>query len=189
MSKALVLLAPGFEEIEASSIVDILRRCGVEVTTAGLNPNVIEGAHGIKVIPDKFIEGVRAKDFDALVCPGGSPGYVNLRRDRRVIELVRKASDAGKIVAAICGGPAVLSDAGALRGKKCTIYPGLEGELIKGGGKPGKGLVVRDGKLITSKGPATAIAFALELARALTSEETVRKVKKGTLADIGIKIL
>ena len=186
--KALVLLAPGFEEIETSSIVDILRRCGVEVTIAGLRQGVIEGSHGVKVVPDEFIEGVDARDFDALVCPGGSPGWENLRKDRRVLELVRRAFDAGKIVAAICGSPAALSDAGVLEGKSCTIYPGMEGELRKGGGKPKRGLVVSDGNIITSMGPGTAIAFALEVAKKLTDEKTVKEIMKQTLADIGAKL-
>ena len=188
MSKALVLLAPGFEEIESASIVDILRRCGVEVTIAGLRRDVVEGSHGVKVIPDEFIEVVDVRDFDALICPGGSPGWENLRKNRRVLELVRKAHDAGKIVAAICGSPAVLSDAGILKGKNCTIYPEMEGELRKGRGKPKKGLVVSDGKVITSMGPCTAIAFALEVAKRLTDEKTVKEVARQTLADIGAKL-
>ena len=187
-SKALVLLAPGFEEIESASIVDILRRCGIEVTIAGLRRDVVESSHGVKWIPDKFIEEVDARDFDALICPGGSPGWENLRKDRRVLELVRKAYEAGKIVTAICGSPAVLTDAGILKGKSCTIYPGMEGELRKGGEKPKKGLVVSDGNVITSMGPATAIAFALEVAGRLANKRIVREVSKSMLADIGAKL-
>ena len=188
MSKAVVLLAPGFEEIETSSIVDILRRCGIEVTLTGLQPTPIEGSHGIKFMPDKNIDEVKAGDFDALICPGGAPGYENLRKDPRVIELVKDAFRRGKITAAICAAPAVLSDAGVLAGKKCTIYPGLESELKKGGGKPQKKAVVRDGNVITSMGPATAMAFAFELAKELVGERVVKRVTKETLADIGLKL-
>jgi 4-methyl-5(b-hydroxyethyl)-thiazole monophosphate biosynthesis len=136
MAKALVFLASGFEEIEALTVVDVLRRAGVEVTVAGLTPNVTEGKHGVKVVPDKSIDDVKVEDFDAVVAPGGNPGYKNLRKDPRVIDIVKKAFNSNKIVAAICAGPTVLSDAGILEGKACTIYPGMDQELEAGGGKP-----------------------------------------------------
>jgi len=136
MVKALVFLAKGFEEIEASTIVDILRRCNVEVTLAGLKPDAVEGAHGIKFMPNKSIDEVAMKDFDAVICPGGVPGYENLRKDSRVLSMIKEAFEANKLTAAICASPAVLSDAGVLKGKTCTIYPGMEEELRKGGGKP-----------------------------------------------------
>ena len=188
LTKALVLLAPGFEEIEAFSIVDVLRRCHIKVIMAGLKHDVVDGAHGIKVISDKSIDEISAKDFDAVVCPGGSPGFENLRKDQRVIRIVKEAFELNKVVAAICGAPTVLSDAGIIRGKACTIYPGMEDELLRGGGRPKKeDLVVVDGNVITSKGPATAIAFALKLAEKLVDKKVVEDVKKRTLADIGVK--
>ena len=188
MVKALVFLAPGFEEIEASTIVDVLRRCGVEVTLAGLKPGVVEGAHGIKFTSDKSVDEVTAKDFDAVVCPGGAPGYENLRKDQRVIGMVKEAFESGRLVAAICASPAVLSQAGILKGKLCAIYPGMEEELLKSGGKPRKrDLVVVDGNIITSKGPATAIAFALKLAEKLVGKDAAKKVAKETLANIALK--
>lgn len=188
MTKALVLLAPGFEEIEALSIVDVLRRCRIEVVMAGLTRNVVEGGHGVKVVPDKSIDEVRATDFDAVVCPGGSPGFENLRKDQRVVRIVKEAFELNKVVAAICGAPTVLSDAGIIKGKECTIYPGMEGELSRGGGRSKEeDLVVVDGKIVTSKGPATALAFALKLAEKLVDENVVESVKKRTLADIGVR--
>jgi len=188
MAKVLVFLAPGFEEIEFSSIVDILRRAGVEVVVAGLEPNLVEGAHGVKVAPDVNIENVDVKDFDAVICPGGYPGFENLRKNQKVLELVKQAFESDKVVAAICGAPTVLSDAGVLKGKACTIYPGLEEELSKGGGKPRKkGLVVVDGKIVTSRGPATAIPFALKLAEIFAGEDTAKKVEKEILADLALK--
>jgi 4-methyl-5(b-hydroxyethyl)-thiazole monophosphate biosynthesis len=187
MVKALVFLATGFEEIEASTIVDILRRCGVEVIVAGLVPDLVEGSHGMKFVPDIPIEGVDVRDFDVVVCPGGAPGFENLRKDQRVIDMIKEAFDSNKLVAAICASPAVLSDAGVLEGKVCTIYPGMEDELIKGGGKPRKDIVVVDGNIITSRGPATALPFALKLAEKLVGKKIAENIRTKTLADIALK--
>jgi 4-methyl-5(b-hydroxyethyl)-thiazole monophosphate biosynthesis len=184
MAKALVFLASGFEEIEALTVVDVLRRAGVEVTVAGLTPNVTEGKHGVKVVPDKSIDDVKVEDFDAVVAPGGNPGYKNLRKDPRVIDIVKKAFNSNKIVAAICAGPTVLSDAGILEGKACTIYPGMDQELEAGGGKPKHDMVVVDGNIITSRGPATALPFALKLAEKLAGKQVAEAVSKKTLANI-----
>lgn len=180
MPKALVFLAPGFEEIETSTVVDLLRRSGVEVTLAGLETPV-EGAHGMRFIPEATVDQVFAKDFDAVICPGGAPGYENLRRNPRVLELLREAFRAGKLVAAICASPAVLAEAGVLKGKRCTIYPGMEEELRRGGGEPVAEEVVVDGKVVTSQGPATAFAFALKLVELLLGREVAERVGKATL--------
>jgi 4-methyl-5(b-hydroxyethyl)-thiazole monophosphate biosynthesis len=184
MAKALVFLATGFEEIETLTVVDVLRRAGVEVTVAGLTPNVTEGKHGVKVVPDKSIDDVSVEDFDAVVAPGGNPGYKNLRKDPRVITMVKKAFNSNKLVAAICAGPTVLSDAGILEGKACTIYPGMDQELEAGGGKPKHDIVVVDGNIITSRGPATALPFALKLAEKLAGKQVAEAVSKKTLANI-----
>ena len=187
MVSAIVFLASGFEEIETSTIVDVLRRSGIEVTVVGLSPGVIQGGHGLRFIPDERIEEVQVGDFDAVICPGGNPGYQNLRRDQRVIAMIRAAFNSKKLVAAICAAPAVLSDAGVLQGKRCTIYPGMENELRKGGGKPATDFVVEDGNVITSQGPATALHFALKLTERLVGKETAENVRKKTLSDIALK--
>lgn len=187
MVKALVFLALGFEEIEASTIVDILRRSNVEVTVAGLRRDVVDGAHGIKFIPDKSIDEVALNEFDAVICPGGAPGYENLRKDQRVLTMVKEAFESNKLVAAVCAAPAVLSDAGILEGKACAIYPGMEDELRKGGGKPKEDSVVVDGNIITSRGPATALPFALKLAERLAGKEVAENVRKATLANLILK--
>jgi 4-methyl-5(b-hydroxyethyl)-thiazole monophosphate biosynthesis len=184
MAKALVFLATGFEEIETVTIVDVLRRADVEVTVVGLAPNVVEGAHAMKIVPDKSIDDVKVDDFDAIVVPGGNPGYKNLRKDPRVIDMIKKAFNSNKLVTAICAGPAVLSDAGVLEGKVCTIYPGMENELEKGGGKPKQDIVVEDGNIITSRGPATALPFALKLAEKLAGKQVAEAVSKKTMANI-----
>jgi 4-methyl-5(b-hydroxyethyl)-thiazole monophosphate biosynthesis len=184
MAKALVFLATGFEEIETVTIVDVLRRAGIDVTVAGLTFNVIEGAHEIKMVPDKSIDDVKVENFDAVVVPGGSPGYKNLREDPRVIDIVKEAFKSDKIVAAICAAPAVLSDAGILNGKFCTIYPGMENELESGGGKPKQDIFVVDGNIITSKGPATALPFALKIAEKLAGKQVADAVREKTLTNI-----
>jgi 4-methyl-5(b-hydroxyethyl)-thiazole monophosphate biosynthesis len=183
MAKALVFLATGFEEIETVTIVDVLRRAGVDITVAGLTPNVVEGAHAMKIVPDRSIDDVNVTDFDAIVVPGGNPGYKNLRNDPRVIGMVKEAFDSKKLVAAICAGPAVLSDAGVLDDKSCTIYPGMEDELENGRGKPKQDMIVVDGNIITSRGPATALPFALKLAEILAGKEVADSVSKKTMAN------
>jgi 4-methyl-5(b-hydroxyethyl)-thiazole monophosphate biosynthesis len=184
MAKALVFLATGFEEIETVTVVDVLRRAGVDVTVAGLVPNVTEGKHGMRIIPDKSIEDVSVGDFDAVVVPGGNPGYKNLRKDPRVIAMVKTAFDSNKLVAAICAGPTILSDADVLEGKACTIYPGMDEELKAGGGKPKHDIVVIDGNVITSRGPATALPFALKLAEKLVGKQVAEAVGKKTLVNM-----
>ena len=184
MAKALVFLATGFEEIETVTIVDVLRRAGIQTIVAGLTANPIEGAHKMKLVPDTSIDSVNVDDFDAVVVPGGNPGYKNLRNDPRVIDMVKKAFEANKLVAAICAAPAVLSDAGILKGKECTIYPGMDNELEKGEGKPRLDNVVVDGNIITSRGPATALLFALKLAEILAGKQAAKAVSKKTMADI-----
>jgi len=186
MAKAVMLLAEGFEEVEALTIVDVLRRCNVEVDVAGVNGAHIVGAHKVKVIPDKQIDDVVVEDYDAIILPGGSPGYVNLRRNPRVVEMVKKAFEENKVVAAICAAPSVLGDAGILQGKKATIYPGMEDEIKNAGGEVENKLVVQDDNIVTSRGPSTAILFALKLASLLVSEEAATGVGRRMLVDLVI---
>jgi 4-methyl-5(b-hydroxyethyl)-thiazole monophosphate biosynthesis len=153
MVKALVFLATGFEEIETVTVVDVLRRAGITVVVASLTANVVEGAHKMKVVPDKVLYDVNIDEFDAVIAPGGSLGYRTLRKDPQVLDIIQKAFNENKLVAAICGAPAVLADAGILNGKECTIFPDMDDELIKGGGKPKPDMVVVDGNVITVKHP------------------------------------
>jgi len=171
-----VLLAPGFEELEAVTIVDVLRRAGISVLLAGIAPPPIEGGHGIKVMTDLSIDDVTT--YDALVLPGGNPGYLNLERDQRVLKLIRAAYDAGKYVGAICAAPHVLGVAGIMDGATATCYPGIE----IAGAKRVEERVVRHGTIITSQGPGTAIDFALDLVEVLTSTKNAREVKNALLA-------
>lgn len=183
MASVLVFVAPGFEEIETATIVDVLRRCKLKVVTAGLAEGVVMGSHGIKFLLDANVSECSVGDFSAVVCPGGSPGYQNLRKNAKVLAMVKEAFLAGKVVAAICAGPAVLADAGILRDKNCTIYPGMEDELKKAGANPKSDFVVEDGTVITSQGPATALLFSLKIAERLADKKTVELVKENTLAN------
>ncbi len=178
MKKALVLMAEGFEEIELTTIVDVLRRGGVTVTIAGLKDGMITGSRGIKMQPDAALESIR-EIFDIIILPGGSSGSVNLGNDRRVIELVNKYNTNGKIVAAICAAPSVLAKAGILTAKNATIFRGMENELknAKYIDKP----VVEDGNIMTSQGPGTAMEFALALLERLTDEKKAREVREKLL--------
>jgi 4-methyl-5(b-hydroxyethyl)-thiazole monophosphate biosynthesis len=172
-----VLLAPGFEELEAVTIVDVLRRAGISVLLAGIAPPPIEGGHGIKIVPDLSIDDVAT--YGALVLPGGNPGYINLERDQRVLKLIRAAYDAGKYVGAICAAPHVLGVAGIMEGATATCYPGIE---IPGAQCVEEERVVRQGTIITSQGPGTAIDFAVALIEVLTTKENAQEVRKALLA-------
>ncbi|MFO8078649.1 MAG: DJ-1/PfpI family protein [Thermoplasmatota archaeon] len=181
MTCVAVLFAPGFEEIEAITIVDILRRAGIKTQTVGLNEKQVQGAHNMLVTTDTTLEEVYETAFDALILPGGAPGYIHLRNDKRVLDLINKMYKENRLVAAVCASPAVLSDAGILNGKNCTIYPGMQEELKKGGGQPVDDLVVVDGNVVTSQGPATSILFALEVVSILAGSSVSESVKEKTL--------
>jgi len=170
--KVIVPLAPGFEEIETMAIIDILRRAEVEVYLAGTTEPPVASARGVKVIPDISIDDIT--DYDAVVLPGGNPGYMNLAGDERVLKLVKNAYKEGKYVAAICAAPSVLGKAGIMEGITATHYPGID--VI--GAKYTNERVTRDGTIITSQGPGTAIDFALflvEIFMGMATSETVRE--------------
>jgi len=163
MSKVLLLLAPGFEEIEALGTCDVLRRLGMEVTTAALKGREVAGAHGIRVVADAELKDVDAGSFDAVVLPGGMPGAVNLLEAK---DLVLAFAREGKVTAAICAAPLVLSAAGLLKGRTFTMYPGM-GKYLAPGEEPTGRLVECDGTVVTGKGPGATFFFAAAVARAL----------------------
>lgn len=168
MKTALVLFADGSEELEAISIVNILRRGGVAVTLAGLSDGALHGSRGVVIQPDCVLETVLQQDFDLVVLPGGQPGTTHLKNDVRVLNLVRRQHQAGRWVAAICAAPSVLAEAGLLHGKHATCYPTCLDAY------PDVHLsteaVVQDGQIITSRGPGTALDFALTLLEKLTPQ-------------------
>jgi 4-methyl-5(b-hydroxyethyl)-thiazole monophosphate biosynthesis len=169
MKTALLLLADGFEEIEAVTIIDVLRRGNVAVTTASLAGKQVRGAHDISIESDTLFERVSMDNFDALVLPGG-PAAKTLREDTHVQATIRAAAAAGKLVAAICAAPTALEAAGVLAGKRATSYPGNPLPSAQQVDER----VVEDGNIVTSRGPATAMAFALELVRRLSSPEIAK---------------
>ena len=179
--KVLVLLADGFEEIEAITCIDILRRAELGVTVAGVGGVVVKGAHNVAVKTDMKV-GSYKKLPDAIVLPGGMPGVENLSASRKVNALIKKAYKKGKIIAAICAAPAyVLAPAKILEGKKATCYPGCEGMLRDNRARFVNKRVVIDGNIITSKGPGTAFGFALKLVEILAGKKTERVVRKKSL--------
>jgi 4-methyl-5(b-hydroxyethyl)-thiazole monophosphate biosynthesis len=160
-TRILVPLAEGFEEIEAVTIVDVLRRAGLVVTVAGLAPGAVRGAHGIPLVPDAALGDLDLDAFTVLVCPGG-PGTRNLMADERVLALARRLHAEGRPTAAICAGPLVLHRAGILRGLDVTAHPSVRGELT-GARVLDEPRVVRSGSVSTSQGAGTALEFALDL--------------------------
>ena len=170
--KVLVPLAEGFEEIEAVTIIDVLRRANIEVVTASLTDNLdVKGSHSIFIKADTTLEKIMNYDFDAIALPGGIICMNNLKEDMRVLEKIRNMYESKKLVSAVCASPIVLGEAGVIKGKY-TCYPSCE-VYVKGGEYVEKDLVVCDDNIITSKGPATTVFFALEIVKYLngTNEE------------------
>lgn len=177
MKKALVLFADGSEELEAVTVINILRRGGVEVTVAGLAAGPLRGSRGTMLLPDTTVDKVRAEHFDLIVLPGGQPGTDHLRADARVTGLLQQMQSQGRYVSAICAAPSVLAQAGLLDGKRATAYPGSLDEFPAV--QQQATAVVEDGRLITSRGPGTAMDFALTLVERLAGKATRDKVEAG----------
>ena len=179
MPSVVVLLADGFEEVEAMAIVDVLRRAEIEVTVAGLHDGPVTSARKVKVIPDSVIDTVETDNFDMVVLPGGQPGSDNLNADPRVTDLIKSFCDKGKLTGAICAAPFVLANAGVLEGKRATSYPSYRDKL--GAAVYEEKAVVTDGTVLTSKGPGTALCFGLAIVERLAGGEKARKIKEGML--------
>jgi 4-methyl-5(b-hydroxyethyl)-thiazole monophosphate biosynthesis len=179
MKKIAVLLAEGFEEVEAATPIDFLRRAGVEVITAGVNGKTVRGAHGVPFTADVLLKDLPA-DLDGVVIPGGMPGAANIAKSAEALELAKKLCAAGKLLAAICAAPGVvLGPNGFLKGKRFTCYPGYEKDVS--GAFFSEDRVVVDENLITSRGPGTAAEFALALIERLAGKQAADKVHKATL--------
>jgi 4-methyl-5(b-hydroxyethyl)-thiazole monophosphate biosynthesis len=179
MPRVVVVLAEGFEEIEAVTPIDVLRRAGVEVVTAGVSGKRVLGSHGIVVEADTTLDAL--PPCDAVILPGGMPGSDNLGKSEAVQALVRKTHAAGKHVAAICAAPALaLARSGVLEGKRATCYPGLEKHFGAGVTRADERVVV-DGKVVTSRGPGTALEFSLTLVEQLVSKQKADELRKGML--------
>jgi 4-methyl-5(b-hydroxyethyl)-thiazole monophosphate biosynthesis len=171
MPSVLVPLAQGCEELEAVTIVDLLRRAGIEVVTAGLDDQPIRASRGTVLIADKTLHDALQQDYDMIVLPGGLPGADHLNNDSRIIELLKKMAANDKFAAAICAAPKVLATAGLLSGRNATCFPGVLEKLDLPNTTIVEDPVVLDGKVITSRGPGTAMDFTLHLIELLSGKD------------------
>lgn len=179
MSNVLVPLAQGCEELEAVTLIDLLRRAGIHVVTAGLDREPVVASRGTRLLPDTTLDEALEHDYDMVVLPGGQPGADNLDKDTRIRELLKKMANSGKFTAAICAAPAVLAHAGLLDGKRATGFPGTLEKFASPKITIENNPVVRDGKVITSRGPGTAMDFALVLIELLSGKEKRAQVEAG----------
>lgn len=179
MPKALVPLAEGCEELEAVTIIDLLRRAKVEVVVAGLKPGTVRASRGTVILPDTTLEDALHASYNLVALPGGLPGADHLADDARIIGLLKNMAAAEKLMGAVCAAPKVLAKAGVLDGRRMTCYPGA----VDLGAYPKLqhtgAAVERDGNVITSRGPGTAMDFALALIEALCGADTRASVETG----------
>ncbi|MGD8547064.1 MAG: DJ-1/PfpI family protein [Thiohalophilus sp.] len=171
MANVLIPLAQGCEELEAVTVIDLLRRAEIDVTTAGLDDQPVKASRGTVLMPDTTLDAVLDKSFDMIVLPGGLPGADHLNNDPRIHTLLLQMTEAGKYTAAICAAPRVLASAGLLNGKHATSFPGALDDIKTDNMTYEQKAVVIDGKLITSRGPGTAMDFALTLIEHLAGKE------------------
>lgn len=183
MARVLVPLAKGFEDIEAVTVVDVLRRGGVEVVTASISDSVeVESAHGIVVKADALFRDVSGDEYDAIVLPGGGEGTENLRHCEPLIVRLRRQNEERRLICAICAAPVVLVEAGvAEEGRHMTCYPSMMLELDRSYVNVP---VVADGNLITGQAPGSAMLFALVILQTLVGEAKTRKISRGMVTDV-----
>jgi protein deglycase len=179
MATVLVPLAQGCEELESVTLIDLLRRAEIEVVVAGLDQDPVKASRGVTILPDCLLEDVLGRDYEMIVLPGGLPGADHLNADPRIHDLLKRTAKAGGYVGAICAAPMVLATAGLLGGKRATSYPGVIDKMDLPDTICTGSAVEVDGKVMTSRGPGTAINFALAIIAALVGEETRQKVEDG----------
>lgn len=180
MKKALVLLAPGFEEIEAVTVIDILRRARIEVTVAGVTDRNVTGSHDITMVTDKILCDLSG-NFDAVILPGGMPGATNLAASPLVRSVVKTMHQEKKLIAAICAAPAiVLSPLGVLKAKTATCFSGMQDHFEKDTHFSSEPVVI-DGNVMTSRGPATALLFAIAIVEQLVGKDSSEQIRKATM--------
>ncbi len=177
MTRVLVPLAQGCEELEAVTIIDLLRRADIEVVTAGLDAQPVTASGGVVLIPDVELDKVLDDDFDMMVLPGGLPGADNLDNDPRIHQMLKQMQEKGKYTAAICAAPKVLANAGLLADRQAVSYPGILDTMDLPSTRVLQQAVVSDDKVITSRGPGTAMDFALALIEHLLGSESRESVE------------
>ena len=175
MHKVLVMLAQGCEEIEAVTAIDVLRRAGIEVTSAGLDDLPVLASRGVLLLADTTLDLAQHQSFDMIVLPGGHAGADNLKADKRLTALLQQMAQQGKYLAAICAAPSVLAAAGLLDGRKATCYPTCLDAFPQVNLQTAA--VVEDGNIITSRGPGTAMDFALALVERLAGKARREEVE------------
>ncbi len=179
MKRAAVLLADGFEEVEAITQIDFLRRADLDVIVLGVTGNKVAGGHGIQIVVDQEIDRL-VGEIDAIVIPGGRQGAQNVAASKAAMDLISRSLEEGKLVAAICAAPGVVLGAnGLLAGRRFTCYPGFQNSVSDG--EFSEDRVVVDGNLITSRGPGTSAEFALAIIRHLVNDQTARSLAEQTL--------
>lgn len=177
-----VYLARGFEEVEAITPVDLLRRCGKEVITVGVGDNIIVGSHDIPVVTDTIAQEAPLTDeLEMIVLPGGMPGTLNLEKNAYVQAAIDFCAEKGKFIGAICAAPSILGHKGLLKGRAAVCYEGFEDQLE--GADIGNTSVVRDGNIITARGAGVAVDFGLKLVEALLSVDDSERLRKAILCD------
>jgi 4-methyl-5(b-hydroxyethyl)-thiazole monophosphate biosynthesis len=181
MKKVALLLPNGFEEIEAISLIDVLRRAEINVNIVGVGDKRLIGAHSIVVEADSIIEELLIDDLDLVLLPGGLPGAINLSENKFVQNILKEMDKKDKLIGAICAAPIALKEAGVLK-DNYTAYPSWENK-IKLDGYIDNQMVVKDQNILTSRGPATAICFGIEIVRELLGDEIANNVKSGLLAN------
>ena len=179
MSHVLVPLAQGCEELEAITITDLLVRAGIDVTTCGLDDQPVRASRGTTIIPDTSIDKVMEQPFDLIVLPGGLPGADHLRDNATLQSLLKQHAADNKYLAAICAAPKVLAHLGLLENKRATSYPGTLDAATLINTQVQNTPIEMDGKIITSRGPGTAMDFALQLIELLVDKDTRQQVEKG----------
>lgn len=179
MASVLVPLAEGAEELEAVTVVDLLRRAGIEVVVAGLQSGPVRCSRGTVIAPDMALDEALMRDYDMLVLPGGQPGATHLEADARIIALVQRMAQAQRYTAAICAAPRVLATAGVLDGRRATGFPGTLDPVRHPHVRIEEQPVVADGRVVTSRGPGTAMDFALALIDLLAGREQRERVQAG----------
>lgn len=172
-----VLFAEGFEETEAFTPADILRRAGLDVVLAGVGNREVTGSHKIKAVMDAKVSELDPEKVEALVLPGGLPGTLNLEGSQAVQRLLDSCVSRGKIVGAICAAPSILAHKGLLNGRKATAFPKFQKDLTDGGAELSEEYVCRDGNYITGRGMGVAVQFGLKLVETLVSREKAEEIR------------
>lgn len=181
MATVLIPLAEGFEELEAVTIIDLLRRADIEVITASLDGQTVTASRGTRVVADTSVDEVLEQDFDMVVLPGGLPGADHLDADDRIHRILQRAAENDRPIGAICAAPKVLASGGLLDHKKATAYPGVLDPQSLGSTQITDAPVQQDGNILTSRGPGTAMDFALEIIACLSGADKRDEVEAALL--------